>query len=164
MTAVRTNDQWRALMDDEPRWLEATSRHDDAEDALVWLTDTLQAVDQQFTDRRPIGKVSADEYAEYLDWKYAASSFKRYVLRRRSDLVRRLKQMRRAESEAESLSYRRRHLAIAALARADVAGEVTARLDFLAPSLRDRVGIELLAVLNTIQAGDGEAGNPVATA
>ena len=96
---------WRELMRDPEAWTAATETLDAAEEARDWLTDTIMAIDQQFADNRTIGRIPDDEWADHLDWRAAASAFKRRCVQRKRELDRRIKQINRERSEADRAAY-----------------------------------------------------------
>lgn len=115
MTTTRTEADWRELLRSRTAWDEATQTVEAAEEARDWLSETMVAIDQQFATFRTVGRLPDDEWSDHLDWRAAATGFKRVCVARKRELDRRIKAMHKAESEAGRDAY------LQARARADYA-------------------------------------------
>lgn len=89
---------WKLTLGDDAVWSMVPSRPDLAEEALLWLTNTIMDVDRQLThakaDVADAGRMSKAEWAEHQSWRAQAVSFKRLCERRKRELTSALKAAR----------------------------------------------------------------------
>lgn len=101
-----TTSDWKNALNDDATWTMLPTRLDLAEDALLWLTNTIMDVDRQLTDAKAdvadAGRMGKDEYAEHQAWRAAAVGFKRICERRKRELIPAIKLARQHARDHEA--------------------------------------------------------------